>query len=66
MKLSKELNDALEAVSKEVDRWPAWKRSIDLQDLKKVTEPSENNESSSQRAAASNKKTNHLARAARA
>jgi len=35
----KELNAALEAVSKEVDRWPEWKRSIDMHDLKKATEP---------------------------
>jgi hypothetical protein len=41
MKLSKELNDALEAVSKEVDSWPAWKRSIDLHDLKQQTESTE-------------------------
>lgn len=44
MKLSKELNDALEAVSKEVDSWPAWKRGIDLYERKKVTEPTGNNE----------------------
>lgn len=63
MKLSKELNDALEAVSKEVDSWPAWKRSIDLHDLKKVTEAPENNETSHE---AANRTTPHLARAARA
>jgi hypothetical protein len=45
MKISKDLNDALEIVSKEVDGWPAWKRSIDSRDLKKLTEASENRES---------------------
>ena len=64
MKLSKELNDALEAVSKEVDSWPTWKRSIDLRDMKKVTEPQENSESSPEPPA--NRKTTALARAARA
>lgn len=65
MKLSKELNDALEAVSKEVDSWPAWKRSIDLHERKKVTEPTGNNESS-HKGAAGNRKATNLARAARA
>jgi hypothetical protein len=41
MKLSRELNEALEAVSKEVDSWPAWKRSVDMQDLNK-TQASQN------------------------
>lgn len=63
MRLSKELNDALEAVSKEVDSWPAWTRSIDLHDQKKVTEPTESNESSN-KGSGSNRKTTHLARAA--
>jgi hypothetical protein len=39
MKLSKELYEHLEAVSREVEGWPKWKRSIDLRDLKKMTEP---------------------------
>jgi hypothetical protein len=65
MKLSKELNDALEAVSKEVDSWPTWKRSIDLHDLKKVSEPAQNNESQ-QESAGNGRKTTHFARAARA
>lgn len=63
MKLSKELNEALEAVSKEVDSWPAWKRSIDLNDRKKVTEPAENNQSSPKGVSGS-RKTTQLARAA--
>lgn len=29
MKASKELNEALQAISKEVEAWPEWKRSID-------------------------------------
>jgi len=41
MKLSKELEDALEAVSKEVESWPAWKRSIDLKDVTKPSPASE-------------------------
>jgi hypothetical protein len=40
MKISKELHDSLEKVSKEVEKWPKWKRSVDLRDLKKMTEPS--------------------------
>lgn len=44
MKLSKELKNALEAVSKEVDSWPAWKRSIDMHELNKVREPSQKRE----------------------
>ena len=46
MKLTKELNEALEAVSKEVDSWPAWKRSIDPSDRKKATASTENDKSS--------------------
>jgi hypothetical protein len=65
MKLSKELYDALEAVSKEVNRWPAWTRSIDSQDLKQQTESGENRESSSEREA-DNRKARPLTRAARA
>jgi hypothetical protein len=42
MRLSKELNDALEAVSKEVDSWPDWKRSVDMQDLNKLTHGPQN------------------------
>jgi len=60
MKLSKELNDALEAVSKEVDSWPAWKRSIDL---KQQTESPEDSEASGERLT-SNRKPRQLARAA--
>lgn len=30
IKLKPELRKALEKVSKEVSKWPAWKRSIDL------------------------------------
>lgn len=63
MKLSKELNDALEAVSKEVDSWPSWKRSIDLHDLKQQTESPEDSEASGERLA-SNRKPRQLARAA--
>jgi hypothetical protein len=63
MKLSKELDDALEAVSKEVDSWPSWKRSIDMHDLKHPTESSENREASDQRLT-SNRKPSQLARAA--
>lgn len=63
MKLSKELDDALEAVSKEVDSWPAWKRSIDLHDLKQHTETPEDPETSGERLT-SNRKPRHLARAA--
>ena len=62
MKLSKELNDALEAISKEVDSWPAWKRSIDLNDPKRVTRPAETNESSLR--GAGSRKAAPLARAA--
>lgn len=47
MKISKELSDALEAVSKEVDSWPAWQRSIDLRDLES-SEQLENRESSNE------------------
>jgi hypothetical protein len=65
MKMSKELYDALEAVSKEVNRWPAWTRSIDSQDLKQQTESGENRESSSEREA-DNRKARPLTRAARA
>jgi len=64
MKLSRELNDALEAVSKEVDSWPAWKRSIDLNARKKATDP-ENHKSSNKNAAGS-RKTPHITRAAKA
>lgn len=63
MKLSKELDDALEAVSKEVDSWPAWKRSIDLNDLKQPTESSEDREASGEKLT-SNRKPRQLARAA--
>jgi len=45
VKISKDLKNALEAVSKEVDAWPAWKRSIDLNDLKKVNGAPERQES---------------------
>ncbi len=65
MKISKDLNDALEMVSKEVDSWPAWKRSIDSRDLKKLTEASENRESSND-ARTSEQKPPLSARAARA
>ena len=66
MKLSKELNDALESVSREVDCWPALKRSIDLQDRKKKTkEPSESCESS-QESTSTNRKATILARSAKA
>ncbi|MGA7796003.1 MAG: hypothetical protein WCA19_23470 [Candidatus Acidiferrales bacterium] len=44
MEISKKLNDALEKVAKEVESWPAWKRSVDLRDLKKLSEASENND----------------------
>jgi hypothetical protein len=44
MKISKELDDALEKVAKEVENWPAWKRSVDLRDLKKLSEASENHD----------------------
>jgi hypothetical protein len=64
MKISKDLNNALEAISKEVDTWPAWKRSIDLNDLKKGSEAPENRESSSE--SRSGKSKASLARAARA
>lgn len=63
MKLSKELDDALEAVSKEVNSWPAWKRSIDMHELKQPTESSENSEASGERLT-SNRKPRQLARAA--
>lgn len=63
MKLSKELDDALEAISKEVDSWPAWKRSIDLHDLKQPTESSDSCEASGERLT-SNRRPRQLARAA--
>jgi hypothetical protein len=63
MKLSKELDDALEAVSKEVDSWPAWKRSLDLHDLKQQTESSKDCAASGERVT-SNRKPRQLARAA--
>ena len=44
MKISKELDDALEKVAKEVENWPAWKRSVDLRDLKKLSDASENHD----------------------
>ena len=31
MKISKQLEDALNEVSREVDAWPQWKRSLDPQ-----------------------------------
>jgi hypothetical protein len=62
MKLSKELNDALEAVSKEVDSWPAWTRSIDMHDQKKEIETQSN--ASANEKVVGNRKTTHLARAA--
>lgn len=37
VKISKDLDEALESVSKEVDSWPAWKRSVDQRDLEKLT-----------------------------
>lgn len=37
MKLSKELDDALKAVSQEVDSWPGWKRSIGPDDCQQST-----------------------------
>jgi hypothetical protein len=63
MKLSKDLNDALEAVSKEVDGWPAWKRSVDAQDLKKTPEPRAN-KASQNNGPGGSRKTAHTARAA--
>lgn len=52
MKISKDLSDALEAVNKEVESWPAWKRSIDSLELKKkLTEASDVGESSNDSAA---------------
>jgi hypothetical protein len=38
----KALREDLERCAKEVEGWPAWKRSIDLRDLKKMNrgEPS--------------------------
>jgi hypothetical protein len=65
MKLTKELDDALEAVAKEVDSWPAWKRSIDSHDLKKLTQSSQETNSSDERSG-SNRKPAQIARAARA
>jgi hypothetical protein len=44
MKISKELDEALEKIAREVEGWPAWKRSVDLRDLKKLSEMSENHE----------------------
>jgi len=59
MKISKELNEALEKVAREVEDWPAWKRSVDLRDLKKLSEMSENHE-------VTEKQTVLVARAAKA
>jgi hypothetical protein len=64
MKPTKELDDALEAVSKEVDSWPSWKRSIDLMDLKELGETSEKTEPLNERPR--NKKVRPLVRAAKA
>ena len=47
MKISKDLDDDLELVAKEVESWPEWKRSVDLRDLKKLAQPPENREVSS-------------------
>jgi hypothetical protein len=44
LKISKELDESLEAISKEVDSWPDWKRSIDLRELTKLTEASQPSE----------------------
>jgi hypothetical protein len=65
MKLSKELDDTLDAISKEVDSWPEWKRSVDLNDLKKMTEPSENCACSGE-GMTSDQKPRHSVRATRA
>jgi hypothetical protein len=35
MKLSKDLQKALDKISKEVEKWPAWKRSLDPYSKKK-------------------------------
>ncbi|MBZ5528868.1 MAG: hypothetical protein LAN71_13325 [Acidobacteriia bacterium] len=37
MKVSKQLNEALQAISKEVEAWPQWKRSIDPRDHQELT-----------------------------
>jgi hypothetical protein len=44
MKISKELDEALEKVAEEVEDWPAWKRSVDLRDLKKLSDASKNHD----------------------
>jgi hypothetical protein len=36
MKISKQLEDALNDVSREVESWPQWKRSLDPQNQKNV------------------------------
>lgn len=41
MKVSRELSDTLEAITKEVDSWPASKRSIDVHGLKKKSTTTE-------------------------
>lgn len=46
MKLSKDLENALETACKEVEGWPAWKRSIDLKNPPK--ESSRNSEGNDQ------------------
>lgn len=32
----KALQEALDRVAKEVESWPAWKRSVDLRDIEKM------------------------------
>lgn len=63
MKLSKDLKAALEAVSKEVDNWPSWKRSIDLNDLTQQAETSRKSEVSEEQQT-NNRKPRPLTRAA--
>lgn len=44
MKLDSKLAADLEAISKEVESWPAWKRSIDLRNLNKENNAHERTE----------------------
>jgi hypothetical protein len=64
MKLSKELNDALDAISKEVESWPSWKRRVELRAARKVSEAPTTSEASID--AKPNKKITRLVRAAKA